>query len=120
MDHFETADSRHVKVEEDQVGPDACDLGQGVAAVVGFGDDFDIREAGQFLPEYLTRDRLVIDDQRPDTGRSHHFELSRNGLPTQKYVTKGMNLAADGQKSAMNGAPDSSSQARYRSLSRSS
>ena len=63
LDHLETAQPRHLEIQQHQVGLETLDLDQGIVAVRGLADHLDIRHRAQFVPQHLAGDRLVIHDQ---------------------------------------------------------
>jgi hypothetical protein len=62
-DHVEAAQSGHLEIEQHQVGLEALDLDEGIVAVRSLADHLDIIHRVQFIPQHLTGDRFVIDDQ---------------------------------------------------------
>jgi hypothetical protein len=70
LDHFETAEARHLDVEENHVGAQAVDGGQPFDGVGAFAQHLDVGGGSQQRLEFLARGRLVIDDQGGQHGAS--------------------------------------------------
>jgi diaminopimelate decarboxylase len=75
LDHVEAAQSRHLEIQQHEVGLEALDLDEGVLAVPSLADHLDIRHRVQFVPQHLAGDRLVIHDQGA-YGRLVHLHRS--------------------------------------------
>jgi hypothetical protein len=69
-DHFETAEARHLDVEENHVGAEAMDRRQPLDGVGAFAQDLDVGGSSQQRLEFLARGRFVIDDQCGQHGAS--------------------------------------------------
>ena len=66
LDHRKSVEPRHLDVEEDEVGLVGLDLADGLAAVGGGGDDFDVVMRLQPQLQALRRQRFVVDQDGPD------------------------------------------------------
>jgi hypothetical protein len=70
LDDAEAVEAGHLDVEEDEVGRELADCRDGLGAVCGFADDFDVRSALESNADTTSSERLVIDDERSDHRRS--------------------------------------------------
>ena len=70
LDHRKAIETRHLDVQEDQVGLVGLDRPDRFAAVGGGGDYFDVVVSLQAKLQPLRRERLVIDQDGPDAHES--------------------------------------------------
>ena len=75
---FEAVHARHLDIEKEQVGALAPDEAEGFGAVLTLADDLHLRVGGEQFSNRLPRQRLVVDDQRPDflRPRAHRPEVA--------------------------------------------
>ena len=66
LDHRETVETRHLDVEEDEIGLVGLDLPDRFAAVRCRGDDLDVIEGLQPELQPLSREWFVVDQNGPD------------------------------------------------------
>jgi hypothetical protein len=60
---LEARQSRHLDVQEDEVGLGALDRRQRLEAVARLGDDFDIVQVLELVAQLLAGERFVVDNQ---------------------------------------------------------
>jgi hypothetical protein len=84
VDDLEAVELRHLHVEEHEIGRQLGDRLHRLEAVGALGDDFDAGHVRQVLAQHLARERLVVDDDRPQprllahAGSSMRMAGSRN------------------------------------------
>jgi len=66
-----TVEIGHLDVQEDQVGPEACDSSQRLEPTGALTDDLDLGLSLKENPQTLTREALVVDDEHAKL-RSRH------------------------------------------------
>jgi len=64
--HVDAARTRHLDVEQDQVGPELRHPFHGLHSGLGFTHDLQVRMGGQQLAQTRPRRLLIVDDQYPD------------------------------------------------------
>ena len=64
--HTEAVQLRHLHVQENQIGFVPSDGGERISPVSAFAEDIDIRLLVEQLANPLSRQRFVVDNQRPN------------------------------------------------------